>query len=77
MSDAKAKTARLVAQWPKKCGCGRVYDVPICPEPGAEEWHSLPFHTTTTDEFSTMEWRHCHCGSTLTVHTEIHDLTKE
>lgn len=76
--------ARFAAQWPKRCACGRVYEASRMPSAGAQNWSDLPLATgqkftqgCTSDAFSTMEWRHCGCGSTITVHIEIHDLDAE
>lgn len=62
-------TMKIASQWPKKCGCGRTYEV--------ESWNDLPFAYNYTDAFATQEARHCLCGSTLAVNVEIHDLSEE
>lgn len=82
MGDADEKARRLEAQWPKECGCGRVYfrDVEqgkaLSPG-GGYLWSSLPFAYPHKDAYATQEARHCPCGSTLVILTEIHDLKEE
>lgn len=61
----------VAAQWPKKCGCGRLY-VNM-----AHFRNFTQFHTFYKDEFGEQEWRHCDCGSTLAVVTKVLDLSKE
>lgn len=77
-SETVEKAARIAAQWPKNCGCGRVYDLtpPFVME-SALEWNSLPLKGNIVDEFATIELRNCACNSTLAVITTIHDLAAE
>lgn len=80
--DEDAKSKKLATQWPKRCGCGRVYDrrrnfrnTPTKATPTV--WGELPFAYNYTDAFATQEARHCLCGSTIVVNVAIHDLSKE
>lgn len=61
---------KLNEEWPKACGCGRVY----C---GPESWKGMKLIGVQADDFATLELRNCPCGTTLAVLTEIHDITKE
>lgn len=66
-----AAHARLKQQWPKQCRCCKtIYD-------SVGEWGRLVFAYTYTDAFATQEARHCACGSTLVIYTEIHNLAEE
>lgn len=69
MSNDPKVAERLAREWPKKCGCGRVYT--------REEWNQLPIGYEQHDVFGRHEGRHCSCGSTLQVVLEIYDLGKE
>jgi hypothetical protein len=68
------KTYRLVSQWPKKHKHANG-GAEVALMPG--DWDKLTFAYVQTDAFCTMESRHCHCGSTLAVMTEIHNLSEE
>lgn len=71
------KAAKIASQWPKKCGCGRVYDRRVNRADGVLLWRDLPFAYNYTDAYATQEARHCACGSTIVVNIAIHDLTME
>jgi hypothetical protein len=78
--DKRVKAAKLREQWPKRCGCGRTYvRTPRDPREadGARVWASLPFGYARRDEYASAEARHCVCGSTLEIYTQIHDLSAE
>ena len=45
--------------WPKRCGCGLVYD--------QEGWKRLPCAGSSILCDETYEYRHCSCRSTLAV----------
>lgn len=79
------KARRLAAQWPKRCACGRSYRAPGSQVTPVESlWESLPLAKSPNgpsgsyrDAYATHQMRNCHCGSTLVVLTEIHDLEAE
>lgn len=76
--EAQEKAKRLAAQWPKRCGCGLRYDRRAAEQAkGVLSWQALPFGYDYRDEYATQEARHCSCGSTLVILTEIHDLAAE
>ena len=50
---------RVDGEWPKACGCGRVFS--------AHEWETLQFVGKMIDEVETLEMRNCPCGSTIAV----------
>lgn len=83
---AELKAAKLAAQWPKVCGCGRIYEKEETPWAmrlvlghfgPIPKWEALPFAYPYTDAFAVQEARHCPCGSTLVVLLEILDLNQE
>lgn len=82
MTDAEKKAAKLAAQWPKICGCGRSYS-PTDHGPASNAvlnlapWSSLEFAYARADDFARAEARHCVCGSTLEIMIEILDLEAE
>lgn len=69
-TDQAEIKARLAGQWPKRCGCGRVYA-------GRHAWNLLAFAYPLDDAFALQEARHCACGSTLVILVQIHDLDQE
>jgi hypothetical protein len=72
--ETKEKAKRLAAQWPKRHkhahGGGECLF-------SKEDWAKLEYASTQSDAYCTLESRHCHCGSTLAIMTEIHDLSQE
>lgn len=71
LDEEVEKAAKLQSQWPKRCGCGRVYT--------PETWAELELHSSLKDKFCLGEMRHCPppCNSTLLVITHILDLKEE
>lgn len=85
VSEEKAR--RLASQWPKRCGCSRVFvsgaHLQVMPWAWAA-WENLPLATSPAapsgcyrDAYATHEMRNCPCGSTLVALTELHDLGAE
>lgn len=70
IADALRKGKRLAAEFPKRCKCGNEYLT-------MEYFKRLPFAHRQSDEFATVEYRHCACKSTIGVIVHIFDLSKE
>lgn len=61
-ADAKVRrsmTPSEVEQWPKKCGCGIVYD--------RAAWVKLLHVGDMVDEVEAIQLRNCTCGSTIAI----------
>lgn len=78
---AVEKARRIAEQWPKKCGCGREYGEHPSMTGNAVEpvlyWGALQAAYEQVDAYARFDARHCACGSTLMVITEILNLAEE
>lgn len=71
----RIKQRILESQWPKIHRHSKTEIIEI----SKEDWEKLPLakRSHSKDDFCTLEYRDCSCGSTLAVMTEIHDLSAE
>lgn len=77
------KSLKLAAQWPKEHKCKAAGGATVFITEA--DWAKLPLAVNerlgpdgrNADDFCTLEYRNCSCGSTLAVMVAIHDLSAE